>query len=1049
MQGRADLKMEQVMHKQKTDIGNGPIAWMAKNHVVANLLMLVLLIGGLFMLSKIKREVFPEFDLDMVTISVAYPGSSPEEVEQGIVLVVEEAIRGLDGVKEVRATASEGNGIVIAELLEGVNGQKVYQDIKQEIDRITTFPEEAEEPNVRLEVAKRQVIDIQIFGDASEWVLRDVAESVRDSLLQSDGITQVELGGVRDYEISAEIDRDVLREYGLTLQEVASVIRTSAVEIPCGLLQTDSGDILVRIKQRCDWADEFAQIPIIVRNDGTVVYLGDIAKVIDGFEDSKSEAYFNGKRAIGIDVYRIGKQTPTGVSDSTKAAMKRIEASIPDGIDWVINNDRSDMYRQRLSLLLKNAAMGLVLVLLILSMFLEIRLAFWVTVGIPVSFLGAFLLLPVADITINMISMFAFIIALGIVVDDAIVVGENIYEHRKRGDDFLKSAYLGAKEVAGPVCYSIITNIVAFVPLLFVPGIMGKVWKVTPIVVSTVFTISLIESVFILPAHLSRKHKREGKVIAFVHKHQQSFSGKYEAFIRNRYAPFLDYILKYRYLVISISIMLLAGIFGFVKSGRIGIIQMPRVESDYAYVSASLPYGSPISEVRNIAKMLVKAGENVAAENGGDKLSKGLYTVINENQVSVRLYLTDAGIRPISTAEVTNLWREKVGQIPGLEILRFESDRGGPGSGAALEVELSHRDIDVLDRAGTKLAELLEGFSVVKDVDDGYQPGKRQYNFRLKPEGRALGLTARDIATQVRGAFYGAEAFRQQRGRNEVRVRVKYPIARGVSEYDIERFLVRTPAGTDVPLLEVADYDIGRAYTSISRKDGRRVIRVSANVEPISETSKIEKDLETTIFPQIKADFPGLSCGWEGKQKNFVESTSALYTGFIFALLGIYAVLAVPFKSYWQPIIVMMAIPFGIIGAVLGHIMMGYSISIISMMGIVALSGVVVNDSLVLIEYANKVRTGGKNAMEAIHVAGVRRFRPIMLTTLTTFGGLAPMIFETSRQARFMIPMAISLGFGILFATCITLVIVPCLYVMLEDIANISKKVESYVYDEV
>ncbi|ARN57389.1 efflux RND transporter permease subunit [Sedimentisphaera salicampi] len=1026
----------------------GPIAWMAKNHVVANLLMIVFLVGGFLLSSQIKQEVFPEFDLDRVTITVPYPGASPEEVEQGIVLVVEEAVRGLDGVKEITANASEGVGVVTAELLESADQQKVYQDIQQEVDRIITFPDDAEEPEVNLNVIRRQVIDMQIYGDSSEWVLREVAEQVRDRLLNSEGITQVDLSGVRDYEIYVEIDKNKLRGLGLTLSEVSRIIDTNSQEIPCGTLRTDSGDILVRIMQRKDWADEFARIPIVTNDDGSVLYLRDIAEVTDTFEDTKTEGFFNGKRAVGINVFRIGKQTPIGVSESVNEAMQSIESSIPPGIDWVITRDRSDIYRQRLELLLKNAFIGLTLVLLTLGIFLEIRLAFWVTMGIPISFLGGLLFLPGLGVTINMISMFAFIISLGIVVDDAIVVGENIYEYRKRGGNFLEAAVKGAREVAGPVTFSIITNVVAFMPLMFVPGFVGKIWKVIPLVVSTVFIISLVEALFILPAHLSRQHKREGWLISKIHKYQQAFSRKYEKFITNQFGPLLKFLLRWRYVVIASGIAIFIGILGYVQSGRIGTILMPRVESDFAYASAKLPFGAPLEDAREVEDILVKAGRDIAEKNGTDNLSRGLYSVINGNNVSVRFFLTDADERPLSTTQVTRLWRKNTGEIPGLEMLRFEADRGGPGSGAAITVELSHRNIGILENAGEALAAELSEFGNVKDVDDGYTPGKRQYNFKIKPEGRSLGLTAAGIASQVRNAFYGAEAVRQQRGRNEVQVRVKYPESQRVSEYDIEQFLVRTPSGTDVPLLQVADYYIGRSYTTIDRKEGKRVIQVTANVEPISQTSKVQTALMEEILPEVKKDFPGLSYGWEGRQEDFNESMKALFLGLIMAVLCIYAVLAIPFRSYWQPVIVMMAIPFGIIGAVLGHILMGYSLSIMSMMGVVALAGVVVNDSLVLIDFANNHKLEGSTPLQAVHRAGLRRFRPIMLTTLTTFGGLAPMIFETSRQARFMIPMAISLGFGIVFATVITLILVPCLYVILDDVKMLGEKFNRFRFAE-
>ncbi|AQQ71559.1 Swarming motility protein SwrC [Limihaloglobus sulfuriphilus] len=1013
----------------------GLIAWMTYNRVTPNLCMLILLVGGFLFTTTIKQEVFPEFSLDIVTIRVPYPGSSPEEVEQGIILVVEEAIRGLDGVKEITAVAGEGSGTVTAELEDDADPQRTYQDIKQEIDRITTFPLDAEEPQVSLSVIRREVLDLQIYGDVSEWALREIGEQVRDELLQNPEITQVDLEGVRDYEVKIQIDQQTLRAYGLTLNEVAQIIRSASVELPGGYIETSGGDLLLRVKERRDWADEFANIPIITTGEGSVVQLGDIALVRDDFEDSDRYAYYNGMRAVSLDIFRVGSQTPIGVAKAAKAAMKEIENRLPPGVDWAIRRDMSDIYRQRLELLLTNAGWGLLLVLMLLGLFLELKLAFWVTLGIPISFLGAFLFLPLMGVTINMISMFAFIVALGIVVDDAIVVGENIYEYRTRGMKHIDAAIKGAQAVKVPVVFSVTTNIIAFLPLCFIPGTMGKIWKVIPFVVMTVFAISLFESLVILPAHLAHSNgDNRGRISAFVHRLQQGFSRKFIWFVEFAFAPVLDFCIKIKYIVVAAAVAVFILILGYVNSGRIGIIQMPRIEADFASVTATLPYGSPLSKIQQVSDYLLEKGRIVAENNGGDELVEGFYSRINDNSVSARLYLTDAETRPISTTEVTNKWRELVGPIPGTESVRFESDRGGPGSGAAITVELSHRNIETLDQASQKLAEILEHFPNVKDIDDGYSPGKQQLDFKIKPQGQSLGLTAHEIARQVRYSFYGAEALRQQRGRNEIKVRVRLPIEQRNSEYDIETLLIRTPAGTYVPLREVAEITRGRAYTTINRRNAGRTVTVTANIEPISQTSRIMETLETDYLPQLVRDFPGLSYRWEGRQADMSESMTSLFYGFIFALMCIYAMLAIPFKSYSQPLIVMIAIPFGIIGAVIGHIIMGYSVSIMSMMGIVALSGVVVNDSLVLIDYANNLRrTEGLDAFTAIHQAGVRRFRPILLTTLTTFGGLTPMIFETSRQARFMIPMAISLGFGILFATLITLVLVPCLYMVLDS----------------
>ncbi|MBE3069501.1 MAG: efflux RND transporter permease subunit, partial [Planctomycetes bacterium] len=945
----------------------GPMAWMVRNRVTPNLLMLVLLVGGLIVATRIKQEVFPDFSEDIVTITVPYPGASPEEVERGIILAIEEAIRGIDGVKEVTATASEGQGTVSAELFEDVEQQKVYQEIKQEVDRITTFPEEAEKPEVVLQAHRHEVLMVELYGDVGEWSLREIVEQVRDRLLLNPGITQIEIEGGREYEVHIEVPQENLRAYGLTLDGIARRVGATSIELPGGKIETGGGEILLRVKERRDWAREFARIPVITTPEGTVLRLEDIGTVRDTFEDTDSVGTFEGARAMGVAVYRVGAQTPIGVSKAVRQAMAEIAPDLPPGVEYDLRNDRSEVYWQRLELLLKNAFYGLLLVILVLWLFLEARLAFWITMNIPVSFLGAFLFLPLMGVTINMMSMFAFIVALGMVVDNGIVAGENIYEYRRRGMRFVEASICGVRDVAVPISFSVLTNLVSFVPLMFIPGTTGKAWIAVPLVVIVVFCVSWTEALLVLPAHLA--HAREGgrtRAGHWLHLQQQRFSRWFARMVENVYGPLVDRCLRARYLTIAVSVALLVVIVGYVWSGRIGMILMPKIEADVAFASAVLPVGSPFDHVAAVRDRLVREANAVADANGKDRLVEGVFALVNENVAQVRAYLTQPGIRPIGTAAFTRQWRERVGQVPGLESLRFESDRGGPGSGASLTVELSHRNIDVLDRASADLAETLANFPNAKDIDDGYTPGKQQLNFTLRPEGHSLGLTAAEVARQVRNAFYGAEALRQQRGRNEIKVKVRLPEGERTSEYDIEELLIRTPAGRDVPLRQVAQVERGRAYTTITRREARRTVTVTANVEPIGETSRIEAALSSEILPRLMRDYPGLGYGYEGRQADMRESMQSLYLGLIMALLGVYVLLAIPFGSYVQPLIVMVAIPFGIVGAVLGHMLMGYDLSVMSMMGIVALAGVVVNTSLVMIDYANGLRKAGVGPAEAI-----------------------------------------------------------------------------------
>lgn len=1015
----------------------GPIGWMAGNSVAANLLMVVLLVGGLILGLNIKQEVFPEFTPDVVSVNISYPGASPEEVEEGIILAVEESVQGLEDVKEITSTAGEGSASITVEMIEDGDLQQLAQDVKNEVDRITSFPEEAEEPRVSIVSRRREVINLALHGDQERRVLRETAESIRDILLQDPEITQVDLEGTRPLEIKVEIPQENLRTYGLTLQEVASRINRSSVDFPGGELETDSGDILIRVKERKEFGREFARIPIINSKSGTRLRLEDLGTVTDGFRDTDTQATYDGQPAILISVYRIGEQTPVSVSEAVKNQLSGFRESLPPGLNLSILRDMSDIYSQRMDLLLNNAYIGLGLVFIFLALFLETRLAFWVSLGIPISFLGSMFFLPWFGVSINMVSMFAFIITLGIVVDDAIVVGENVYAHHQRGVPLRRAAVLGAREIAMPVIFSVTTNIVAFLPMFFIPGVMGKIFKTIPAVVASVFLISLIESLLILPAHLGHQRKKTLRgPKKWLHGMQQGFSRRFMSFVRNGYRPFLTRAIQWRYLTLALGIAILAVTIGYIQSGRLGMTMFPKVESRYAFATATFPYGTAMHKVEEVNNNLVETAALIGRENGGDKLLKGIYSQINGNEIKIRAFLTPAGVRPLNTEQFTRKWRSRTGSIPGLETLVFESDRGGPGSGKALNIELSHRNLEKLRRAGEELAAHLKEYPNVTDVYDGYSPGKRQFDLTVLPEGRSMGLEAADIARKVRSRYYGAEALRQQRGRNEVKVMVRLPDREREHEYFLEEMIIKNDAGREILLRDAVRMHPGRAYTKIDRRDGRRVINVTADVIPRSRAGQVLGSVQKSFLPELKKRYPGLDFGLQGKQADIKESMNSLYRGLFLALLGVYALLAVPFRSYLQPLIIMVGIPFGIVGAILGHIIMGYSLSVMSMFGILALSGVVVNNSLVLIDLANRHLRKGKKPLQSIIDAGTERFRPILLTTLTTSGGLAPMILETSRQARFMIPMAISLGFGILVSTLIILFLVPCLYIIINDVHN-------------
>jgi multidrug efflux pump subunit AcrB len=1012
---------------------------MARHSVAPNLLMLVLILGGIFMTTKIKQEYLPATTQDTVTVSIALPGATPEEVEQSIILAAEEEIRSIQGIDKLIATANEGSARIVAELSADRDRRLVYNDMQQAVDRVTTFPEDAEEPLVTLDARRREVVELHLYGDVDARSLRMAAEHVRNTLLHQPEISQVDLEGSRDMEIHVEISRAVLRAHGLTLSGVAATIREAALDRSGGTLETRGGDVLLRLADRRDAAREFALIPLIADRRGTVLRLGDVAEVRPGFADSNVVSTFNDKPSIRLNIFRVGDETPITVSDAVKRALPGAMATLPEAIEVVTLNDRSERYRGRMNLLLKNGLIGLFLVLAVLSLFLDYKLAFWVAIGIPTAFLGTLLFLPSFGASINLVSMFAFILALGIVVDDAIVAGENIYEYLERGMSRIDAAIQGARDIAVPLSFSIITNIVAFIPLALVPGAFGKFWVVIPIVVSTAFLLSWIEALFVLPAHLAGVKRRDPDDRASLPiRIQQSFSNGLAWFIRCVYGPLLRVAMNWRYVTTALMVAALAITLAWPLTGRMGWGLFPAIPRDDSRATVTMPVGTPLETTLAVRDRMIAAAKQVVADNGGEKLGQGIYALVDGTRINLKAFLQPSEIRPLPTEEFTKKWREAVGRLSAVRSVRYESAFGGHGGATDIEIRLSHPDVAVLSRAARDLAERLGEFAPVQDPDDGFTPGKAQLEFRLNEAGRSLGLTSEEVARQVRAAFFGAEALAQQDGRNEVTVRVRLPESERKSEADIETLLIRTSDGGEVPLYEIATVERGRADAVIRREDGLRIVAVTANVEPKDQTNKVLAAVTADLLPRLTEDYPGLGYSLEGRQATQRDTMSSFMTFSIpLALLIIYGLLAIPFRSYVQPAIVMTAIPFGFAGAVIGHLIMGMSLSIISVFGIIALSGVVINAALVMIDYANKARAAGATPFDAIWRAGQRRFRPILLTTMTTFGGLAPMIFETSRQAKFLIPMAVSLGYGIVFATVVVLFLIPCLYMILEDLRSI------------
>ncbi|MHC5113090.1 MAG: efflux RND transporter permease subunit [Planctomycetota bacterium] len=1012
---------------------------MARNPIAANLLMIILLAGGLWTATNVQKEVFPQFQLDVVEVSVGYPGAAPAEVEQGILRPVEETIRGVEGIREITSQAREGRGSVTIELVAGTDRMKAFQDIDQAVARIRTFPDDIEQPEVRLRSRQREVMSVGLYGPVDVWTLRKLAEQFRDQLLADPHITQVELSRVPEYITHVEIPRDRLREYGLTLPDVADLIESSSEDIAAGAVQTSAGEILLRVKARKQWAEQFGEIEIVTSDTGAVVTLADLATIRDGFAEDNFHSQFNQQPSVEVEVYRVGSQSPIEIADAVERAVRAAEVGFPPGVQWRIDSNNAEDFRRRLTLVTRNGLLAVVIVLVILSLFLEFRLAFWVMMGMAVSFIGGVLLMPTVGVSINMISLFGFLMVLGIVVDDAVVVGENVYEYRQEGEEPVRAAVHGTREVAAPVIFSILTNVVAFIPLLFIPGETGKFWRPLPIVVIVVLLVSLFEALFILPAHLAhvRLFRRTRGVRARLHGGQQAFSRLFRRLVERVFRPVLAAALRHRYVTTTAALALFVVVGSYSLSAHMGMILMPEVAADEIEAGVRLPVGTTPDQAAHVAEIVTSATLRMFEEHDLGQVAEGVMTnVRGGNFIDVELVMRPPDERDMSAAQVIQLWRDSIGDLPGVDQISFEAERGPGGHRQDISIDLSHRDIDVLEKASESFVATAEQFTNTRDVSDSYNKGKMQFDFRLLPEGRALGLTPADIGGQLRGAFYGSLALRLLRGTNEIEVRVKLPEEEREDLYHLEDLVIRTPSGAEVPLLEVAEVRQTESFTSISRRGGRRIVNVSMDVEPTRAIGQVIDALETEVLPQLRGDYPGLTWTFEGRDAEMREATAALWGGFGLALFVIYALLAVAFRRYVQPLIVLAAIPFGIVGAVIGHMLLGYDLSLISFMGVIALSGVVVNDSLIMIDFANRSR-GDQSAFDAILNAGVRRFRPIFLTTATTFFGLAPIILERSLQAQYIVPMAISLGFGIVFATGVTLLLVPCLYLILEDVTQL------------
>ena len=1039
------------------------IRWFVENKVVSNLLMVLILVTGATTIPTLKMEVFPEIELNIINVTTVYPGAAPSDVEQAICIKIEERLQGLDGVKKITSTASESVGSVNVEIIQGEDINDMLDKIKAEIDAIDSFPESIEKPTCRKFAGSNPVISVAVHGKLQDNVLNELTENIKDEIDALPDITFTSIVADLETEIAIDIEESSLRKYNLTFQQISNSIKEWSLNIPSGSIETNDGEILIRSNSQGYSTYDFSKIPIITDTDGSIVFLGDISKIRDTFSDKfELDFLFNGDNANLITVFRVGNQNALDVSKAVKEYVERKNKQLPSSAKLTAWDDEARILSGRIETIVRNAQQGLILVIFVLALFLKPKLAFWVSLGIPISFMGGFWLFAPLDLSINMLSLFTFILVLGIVVDDAIIVGENIALFKERGMDPNEAAVKGALQVATPVFFAVLTTMTTFAPMLAVEGEIGSIWRIFPLVVISVLIWSLIESLTILPAHLAHSSEEKPKLYFLLRvseiweKIQNKIVNGLYFVIQHFYKPLLQKAIEHPFSSLSFAGGVLILTIGILSSGFLKFTFFPAVEDDLAIATIEYPSGTPLNITREGYEKLEDAAtvlENQLLEEfPSQKIIRNRLSTIGylpmltktsrgpgnldanyagSNMAEVALELAPSETRTISTEQVVRKWREIMPDLPGIKELSFKSDLFSAGD--PINVQLSSRYMDDLITAKNELKSELIRFPGVFDVSDTYNVGKEEVSINLLPAAKNYGVSMAMVATQVRQAFYGLEVQTVQRGRNELKVILQYPKKERSSISDLENMMILTPQGSTIPVRQIAELSLGEGLSSIERKDRRRSINVTADVDlSIANANEVIGSLTSTVLPKILKKYDSISFSLEGEQQEQGENLKSLGKNFILAMIVVYMLLAIPFKSYFQPLVVMSSIPFGITGAVVGHIIMGMNLSVLSMMGIVALTGVVVNDSLVMVDFINRYRSEGNTIKKAVLEAGPRRFRPIFLTSLTTFVGLVPLILEKSTQAKFIIPMAVSLSFGVLFATAITLLLVPVSYITLE-----------------
>ncbi|MGH0029887.1 MAG: efflux RND transporter permease subunit [Myxococcota bacterium] len=1055
----------------------GAIAWFARNHVAANLMMVLFIAGGLVSIPRIHQKMFPDFEIDIVQVAVIHPGAAPEEVEQGVCVRIEEEIQSIEGIEQITSTASEGACGVSAELISDYPIDRALSEIKNAVDGIDTFPEDTEKPIVSHVSLRRNALQLALHGKASERALKIHGERIRDEISALPDVTQVELKATRAYEISIEVPEESLRRHGITFDQVAAAVRRGSLDRPGGSIRAAEGEVLLRARGQAYVGEEFERLVVVTREDGTRVLLGDVARVVDGFDEDEIYARFDGDPAVLIQVFRVGDQRVLDLVEQVKSYAAGSIGRLPGGLELTVWRDGAQYLRDRLNILLDNGRTGFVLVFVVLALFLRLRLAFWVSLGVPIAFLGALWVFPVASVSIDVISLFAFILVLGLLVDDAIVVGENVHRHQEKNEDPLEASIRGTQEVSVPVIFGVATTVAAFMPMLISPGSLGQVFAAIAFVVILCLLFSVVESQLILPAHLGHmKVEREGEdgaegggLGARWKRIQRRAADALERLSSERYRPALERAIDYRYATLATGVVLLMLTVGLLAAGHLRFTFFPAVANDYITARVAMPLGTPVERTAEAVAEVERAAEVLRAQlseeyGGEDPVVRHVLATVGAQSDSggppnrasdasaashlgeVSIELQSGDHRPLEADAIKVRWRELTPPIAGVEELTFNASLFSAGD--PINVQLQAADVDMLEHAAENLKARLATYDGVVDIADSFQGGKQEIALTILPEAEALGLTLEDLARQVRQAFYGEEAQRVQRGRDDVKVMVRYPRDQRRSLIDLENLRIRTPAGGEVPFYAVARAEQGRGYASIRRSDRQRIVRVTADIDASrANAGQVIADLEAGFLPRLLKDHPGLSYTLEGEQSEQRETLAALAQNYLFALVLIYTLLAIPLRSYGQPLIIMAVIPFGLVGAIAGHLILnlfsviglhrGVTFNMMSVFGVVALSGVVVNASLVLVHYINSCRDRGQPLVEAVVTAGEARFRPIVLTSMTTFAGLLPLLAERSVTATFLIPMATSLGFGVVFASVVSLFLVPSSYVILEDLKRL------------